>query len=264
MIFDEEIAKDYDLWLQTPQGRYMGKRERDLILDLVAPRRGERLLEVGCGTGEHLALFQQSGCDVTGIDSSAPMLAAARRKLGDKVELVPGTAEDLPFSDNEFDIVAMILSLEFTDDPGKAIGEAIRVSRGRVFLGVLNKLSATALQRRVRGVFHPTLYNSARFYHIGELVRLVRTFLPGVDIRWGSVIFLPSRWYGFAVPLEEALPIMKNPLGAFLGLSFPVKFTMRTVQDIISDPFKIKADGRQPAQGIVREAQFDQRSHPST
>jgi ubiquinone/menaquinone biosynthesis C-methylase UbiE len=264
MIFDEETAKDYDLWLQTPQGRYIDMRERGLILDLVAPRRGERLLEVGCGTGEHLALFQQSGCDVTGIDPSTPMLAAARQKLGDKVELVPGRAEDLPFSDNEFDIVAMILSLEFTDDPEKAIGEAIRVSRDRVFLGVLNKLSAAALQGQVSGGFHPTLYNSARFYHIGELKRLIRTLLPGVHIRWGSVIFLPSDWYGFAAPLEEALPVMKNPLGAFLGLSFPVNFTMRTVQDIIGDPFKIKADGRQPAQGIVRQAQFDQRSHPST
>ena len=55
------------------------------------------------------------------------------------------------------------------------------------------------------------------------------------------------------MPLEETIPMMKNPFGAFLGLSFPVSFTLRTVQDIISDPFKIKADDRQPAQGIVRE-----------
>lgn len=262
MIFDEEIARNYDLWFQTPQGRYIDKREKDLIRDLVLPRRGERLLEVGCGTGEHLALFQSSGCDVTGIDPSAPMLAMARKKLGHKVELVPGKAEDLPFSDNEFDIVSMILSLEFTDDPEKAISEAIRVCRGRVFLGVLNKCSAAALQRRVRGLLHPSIYKTARFYHVGELTRLIRSFLPGVHIRWGSVIFLPNGWYEFAAPLEEAMPVMNNPLGAFLGLSFPVNFTLRTVQNIIGDPFKIKTDGRQPAQGIVREGKFDQRSHP--
>jgi len=262
MIFDEEIANNYDHWFQTPQGRYIDKREKDLILELVAPRRGERLLDVGCGTGEHLALFQNSGCDVTGIDPSAPMLAVARQKLGHKVDLHPGKAEDLPFSDNEFDIVSLILSLEFIADPEKAISEAIRVSRGRVFIGVLNKFSATALQRRVRGLFHPSIYNSARFYHVAELTRLIRYFLPGVHVRWGSVIFLPNSCYRFAAPLEEALPVMKNPLGAFLGLSFPVKFTLRTVQNIIGDPFKIKADGRQPVQGIVREGQFDQRSNP--
>jgi ubiquinone/menaquinone biosynthesis C-methylase UbiE len=262
MIFDEEIARNYDSWFQTPQGRYIDKREKDLILELVAPRRGERLLDVGCGTGEHLALFQNSGCDVTGIDPSAPMLAVARQKLGHKVELLPGKAEDLPFSDNEFDIVSMILSLEFATDPEKAISEAIRVSRGRVFIGVLNKFSAIALQRRVRGLFHPSIYNSARFYHVAELTYLIRHFLPGVHARWGSVIFLPTGCYRFAAPLEEALPVQKNPLGAFLGLSFPVNFTVRTVQNIIGDPFKIKANGRLPAQGIVSEGQFDHRSHP--
>lgn len=262
MIFDEEMAKNYDLWFQTPQGRYIDKREKSLILDLIAPRRGERLLDVGCGTGVHLDLFRSSGCDVTGIDPSAPMLAVARQKLGQKVELLPGKAEDLPFSDNEFDIVTLILTLEFAVDPEKAISEAIRVCRGRVFLGVLNKFSATALQRRVSGLFHPSIYNSARFYHVGELTHLIRSSLPGADIHWGSVIFLPEGWLGFGESLEEALPVMKNPLGAFLGLSFPVNFTLRTVQNIIGDPFKIKANGRQPAQGIVREGKFDQRSHP--
>ena len=262
MIFDDETANNYDRWFQTPPGRYIDRREKDFILDLLAPRRGERLLDVGCGTGEHLVLFQNSGCDVTGIDSSAPMLAVARQKLGHKVELYPGKAEDLPFSDNEFDIVSMILSLEFTDDPEKAISEAIRVCRGRVFLGVLNKFSVIALQRRLSGLFHPSIYKTARFYHVIELTHLIRSFLPGVNIRWGSVIFLPNCWYGFAAPLEEAMLVMKNPFGAFLGLSFPVNFTLRTVQNIIGDPFKIKANGRQPAEGVLREGKFAQRSHP--
>lgn len=262
MIFDHDIAQNYDRWYQTPQGQYINRREKDLIIDLMSPRRGERLLDVGCGTGEHLGLFQGSGCDVTGIDPSDQMLAVARQKLGDKVDLFTGKAEDLPFSDNEFDIVSLILSLEFTRDPEKAISEAIRVSQGRVFLGVLNKFSTVALQRRISGLFHPSVYHSARFFHIGELSRMIRSFLPGVDIRWGSVIFLPKGWYGFGAPLEEALPIINNPLGAFLGLSFTVHFTLRTVQNLIGDPFKIKSDGRQPAQGIIREGQFDKRSHP--
>lgn len=262
MFFDEDIANNYDSWLQTPPGRYIDRREKDFIIDLTAPRRGERLLDVGCGTGEHLVLFQNHGCDVTGLDSSAQMLAVARQKLGHKVELFSGKAEDLPFSDNEFDLVTMILSLEFTEDPEKAISEAIRVCRGRIFLGVLNKCSLTALQRRVRGLFHPSVYKAARFYHVVELTRLVRGFLPGVHIRWGSVILFPNGWYPFATPLEEAMPVMNNPFGAFLGLSFPVNFTLRTVQDIIGDPFKIQANDRQAVQGIIREGKFDQRAHP--
>lgn len=253
MIFDEETAKNYDEWLKTPQGRYIDKREKALILDLIAPRRGEKLLDVGCGTGEHLLLFKDRGCDVTGIEPSVPMLRIARQKLGSNVELYPGRAEELPFSDNEFDIVSLITSLEFTDDPAKAIGEAIRVSRGRVFLGVLNSCSFTAIQRRFGGLFRPSFYREARFSHIYGLTGMVRQFLPDVRIQWGSVIFLPAGWYGFAVGLEETIPVMKNPFGAFLGISFPVTFTLMTVQDIIGDPFKIKAKSGQPIQGTVRE-----------
>ena len=261
MMFEGKTAPDCNSWLQAPPGSYLDERKKNLILRLAAPERGERLLDIGCGTGEYLALFQNSGCDVTGIDSSAELLALARQKLGQKVELLPGQAEDLPFNDNEFDIVSLIFPLEFTADPEKALAEAIRVSQGRVVIGVHNKFSAAMLQRQICCLFSPSFDKMARFYQILELKRLIRSFLPGVDIRWGSVIFLPVRWYGFAVPLEEALLVMNNPFGAFLGLSFPVNFNLRTVQDIIGDPFKMKADERQPAQGIVREGILEQKSH---
>jgi ubiquinone/menaquinone biosynthesis C-methylase UbiE len=255
MIFDEEMAQTYDQWLKTPQGHYVDSREKALIIDLLAPRRGERVLDVGCGTGEHLLFFHNRGCDVTGVDPSDPMLAVAGQKLGSKAELYSGKAEDLPFSDNEFDIVSLITCLEFTDDPEKAISEAIRVCKGRVFLGVLNSYSVTAVQRRATGLFRPSIYRQARFFHAGELTGMVRRLLPGVIIKWGSVIFLPTGCYDFAACMEEAIPVMKNPFGAFLGISFPVTFLLRTVQNVIGEPFKIKAGSGQPVQGIVREGQ---------
>jgi SAM-dependent methyltransferase len=190
---------------------------------------------------------------VTGIDSSASMLETAKQILGDRAELYLGRAEDLPFSDNEFDIVSLIASLELAANPEKAISEAIRVCRGRVFLGVLNRYSITGLRKSARAFFHPADYERARFFHVGELMGMIRRFLPGVRIQWGSVIFLPAGWYGSAARLEEAIPVMKNPLGAFLGFSFSVTFNLRTVQDIISDPFKIRAKSSQPVQGVVRE-----------
>ncbi|MDO8785573.1 MAG: methyltransferase domain-containing protein, partial [Syntrophales bacterium] len=137
MIFGEEVARSYDDWLTTPVGGYIDGREKELILALTLPRKGERLLDVGCGTGEHLLFFRERGCDVTGIEPSPFMLEIAKQKLGHRAEVHTGKAEDLPFSDNEFDIVTLITSLEFTDDPEKAIAEAVRVSRDRVFLGVL-------------------------------------------------------------------------------------------------------------------------------
>ncbi|MCX5857324.1 MAG: methyltransferase domain-containing protein [Deltaproteobacteria bacterium] len=251
-IFNEAVARSYDGWLQTATGRYIDGREKSLILDLIAPRGGERLLDVGCGTGEHLLLFRRKGCDVTGIDPSPDMLKLAGEKLGNRADFHLGCAEDLPFSDNEFDIVTLITSLEFTSDPDRAISEAIRVCRGRVFLGVLNKYSCLGLHRRMHGADRPSVYDHARFFHIGELIAMIRNSLQGIRIRWGSVIFLPYGWYGFAQKMEEAIPVMKNPFGAFFGISFPVTFTYATIQEPIRETVQITAKNRQPVPGTVR------------
>jgi len=120
MVFNKKTAKLSDKRLETVLGRYIFSRQKELILDLVAPRSGERLLGVDCGAGNYLQLFREKGCAVTGIDSSAEMLEIARDKLGGSTELILGKADDLPFSDNEFDIVTLITSLELSCNPQKA------------------------------------------------------------------------------------------------------------------------------------------------
>jgi len=253
MIFDEETARSYDDWLLTPVGRYIDRREKDLIFNLVVPKEGERLLDVRCGTGNHLRFFRRKGCNVTGLESSPSMLDVVRKKLGQRADFHVGKAEDLPFSDNEFDIVTIITSFDSIDDPQKAIGEAIRVSRDRVFIGVFNKYSLIGVRRRITRIFSTSIYNSARFFGIGELTQIVKTALPGVNIRWGSVIFLPFGWYSFATGLEEMIPVMNNPFGAFIGLSFPVVFTHRTIQDIVKSHIKVRTEGKHEVHGAVRE-----------
>ncbi len=252
MSFSEEIARSYDAWRETPAGHYIDSREKSMILDLTQPRGGERLLDVGCGTGDHLWLFRRKGCDVTGVDPSASMLDMARQKLGHKAGFYLGQAEDLPFADDEFDIVTLITSLEFTTDPVQAIHEAIRVCRGRVFIGVLNKFSCLGVTRRLSGCYRSSIYDNARFFGICELATMIRRQLAGVRIRWGSVIFLPYGWYGFAKGLEESLPVMYNPFGAFLGLSFSVTFTQVAVQEPLRELMPLESTGRQPLPGVVR------------
>src|SRR5450759_4788617 len=112
MVFDQRAANLYDERLKTSLGQYIFSRQKELILELVAPHAGERLLDVGCGTGNHLQIFREKWCSVTGIDSSTAMLEIARKKMGSHIDLQLGKAEDLPFSDDEFDIVTMINALE--------------------------------------------------------------------------------------------------------------------------------------------------------
>lgn len=71
------------------------------VLELLAPQQGEAILDLGCGDGVLTKRIAESGADVLGVDSSGPMLAAARA-LGLKVEVADGQA--LPF-EARFDAV---------------------------------------------------------------------------------------------------------------------------------------------------------------
>ena len=112
-IFDFKAAQHYDGWYENPANRFVADLEDQLLLRLLQPARGERILDIGCGTGRHLQVFSEMGLDVTGLDASPYMLDIAREKLGHRAELHQGLAEDLPFEDNSFDIATLITSLEF-------------------------------------------------------------------------------------------------------------------------------------------------------
>ncbi len=66
MVLDQIKAKLSDQRLETSLGRYIFSRQKELILDLVAPHAGERVLDVGCGTGNHLQFFKEKWCSVNG------------------------------------------------------------------------------------------------------------------------------------------------------------------------------------------------------
>jgi SAM-dependent methyltransferase len=235
MSFDEEIARAYDEWLQSPTGYCVDRRKKHLIADLLVPHSGETLLDVGCRTGHYLLFFRRKGCDVAGIDSSSVMLKIAEKKLGKRVEFYEGCSEDLPFSDNEFDIVT-ITSLGCANNPLRTLQEAIRVCRGRLFLGVFNRYSLAASKWHS---FRSQIAGPSSLLSIDALFSMMRAVHTGEAVRWGGVISFPLGWYPFAAGVEEKLPVMKNPFGAFLGMTFPVIYTRITIQEPLRNKLKL-------------------------
>ncbi|NVM57565.1 MAG: methyltransferase domain-containing protein, partial [Desulfobacterales bacterium] len=138
-VFDLKAAREYDNWYQDPENRFVADLENQLMLRLLEPLRGERVLDIGCGTGRHLLMFLKMGLDITGLDASPHVLKIAKKRLGRHGELHQGVAEDLPFEDNSFNIATLITTLEFVGDVEKALQEACRVAKDRIFLGVLNR-----------------------------------------------------------------------------------------------------------------------------
>jgi ubiquinone/menaquinone biosynthesis C-methylase UbiE len=93
---------------------------------------GERVLDVGCGTGSllfHLAAAPEAPV-VTGIDASPLYVAAAQARIGDAVvSVAEGDACALEFADGSFDRVMSQLVLQFIPDAAKAAREMARVAR---------------------------------------------------------------------------------------------------------------------------------------
>ena len=100
---------------------------------------GDRVLEVGVGTGINAALYPNE-CSVTGIDLSGPMLEKARDRIARKgvhnVRLLQMDAANLKFADDTFDIVYAPYVISVVPDPVAVTREMLRVCRpgGRIVI----------------------------------------------------------------------------------------------------------------------------------
>ena len=93
------------------------------------PRDGGHVLDVATGTGLVAAELVRRGFRVTGVDQSAEMLARARERFGEGVELVEASAESLPFPDAAFDHLTVTYLLRYVAEPGATLAELTRVVR---------------------------------------------------------------------------------------------------------------------------------------
>lgn len=130
-MFDD-VARRYDLTndvLSLGQDRRWRKR----VVDLVAPRPGERVLDLAAGTGTSSEPFHAAGATVVPCDFSLGMLQVGKRQLSH----LPFTAGDgmaLPFRDDSFDAVTISFGLRNIHDPVQGLRELLRVTKpgGRV------------------------------------------------------------------------------------------------------------------------------------
>src|SRR6516165_380552 len=133
-------------------------RWRRALLDAIDPRPGQRILDVATGTGMVAASLARRGAEVTGLDQSEHMLSAARQRLAEhpdlanKITLVQGEAEQLPFADEEFDALTFTYLLRYVDDRLATMRELARVLRpggriGMVEFGVPSAAPLRALWR---------------------------------------------------------------------------------------------------------------------
>ncbi|MFH1505301.1 MAG: methyltransferase domain-containing protein [Candidatus Omnitrophota bacterium] len=176
----EKHSKIYDAWYDKYRFAYLSELK---VLKKVIPKQGKSL-EIGVGTGRFASVL---GINL-GIDSSYEMIEIARQR---GVAARWGFGEDLPFFNSTFNLVAIIVTLSFVNNPLKVLQEARRVLEddGKLVVGIIDKNSFL-------GKFYQT--KKSIFYKKADLftVERLRNLLKIAGFRqfscWQTIFKLPS------------------------------------------------------------------------
>jgi len=215
----------YADWRSTSLGEITETLEQGLILRLAGDVKDCAVLDVGCGDGSLNLAFRRGGAaTIVGCDVDPRMIARARdqsARSDARIGYALARAEQLPFRDDSFDVVAIVAVLAFVEDPQVALREIARVLNpgGRLVIGDLGKWSLWAASRRIRGWYGAEMWRAARFRSAGELRRLIEKAGFRVD-RCSGAIYYP-RWEFAArlmAPVDPRLGELTTFGAAFVGL----------------------------------------------
>ena len=104
-------------------------------------RRGDRLLDAACGTGNLAVIASRAGCEVHGLDIATNLIAQARaraRAEGLNITYTEGDAEALPYDDASFDVAVSMYGVMFTPQPERIVDELRRVTKPGGMIALAN------------------------------------------------------------------------------------------------------------------------------
>ena len=157
----DEYASSYDKTLD-----FLNSFEGEVLQRMLRGVRGGKILDVGCGTGRLIRQLLDRGAEIVGLDISPEMLKIARKKFK-KTTFIEGNIENMPFPDDNFNIVIASFVIVHLKDLRKAFDEVYRVLKpGGIFIVTnINQRKSPKL----KGSFEKEIVIKS-FYHIPEQV----------------------------------------------------------------------------------------------
>ena len=152
----ESSARRYDAGINILSLGQINKIKREIVENYIAA--GDKVLEIGCGTGTLAVLCAEKGASVFGFDMSSRMLAIAKktireRNLGDRVEIAEmGAIEmDKAFASETFDKVVstLVFSELYSDEQKYVLAEAYRVLKHGGLIVIADEVRSNSVAKRV-------------------------------------------------------------------------------------------------------------------
>jgi ubiquinone/menaquinone biosynthesis C-methylase UbiE len=171
-----------------------------VVVETAGLKAGERVLDLGCGTGNAALVAAELGADVVGVDPAPRLLDVARRRgreTGMKVTFQLGEAARLPIDDSTVDAVVSVFGVIFAPDPAAAAAEMARVlaPEGRIVLsswlpvGAIHEMNAAAVEAIRQAMGAPAPPGPFAWHDREALEGLLRPFGFTVDIREHELAF---------------------------------------------------------------------------
>ena len=149
------VASKYDI-MNDVMSLGIHRLWKDAMMDWLAPRPGQKLLDVAGGTGDiSFRFLRRAGSGhATVLDLTEPMLTEGRKRaeaeqMQEQLDWVVGDAMSLPFPDNSFDVYTISFGIRNVTRPQQALEEAFRVLRpgGRLMVLEFSQLPVPAMQK---------------------------------------------------------------------------------------------------------------------
>lgn len=214
--YTEEVSDSWNASLYQKRHSFVWEFGRDLIA-LLDPRPGERVLDVGCGTGQLTAEIAKAGAHVTGIDNSEEMIQQARGNYPALAFEVRDVC-DLPYRD-AFEAVFSNAVLHWVTRAGDAAASMARtlVPGGRLVVelggsgNIACLLDASDRALRALGVENPERYHPWYYPTVGEYAAVLERH--GFEVAFASLFDRPTPLQGG----EEAIPNFLRMFGGRLA-----------------------------------------------
>jgi ubiquinone/menaquinone biosynthesis C-methylase UbiE len=234
-IFDLNNSRLYKKWAEDTANAKLIAKHIDIAFNMLNPTPESSILDIGCKLGYNLEFFIKKGLNATGVETSPYLIDFALQRIKNKADIHKSEFEELPFEDNSFDYSTLITTLEFSKNPIKTIEEACRVTKDKIFIGILNKYAVKNIERKIKGIFSDTIYKKARFFAIWEINNIIKSLMGDIPITW------KTSYQSLPIIKEASLKnesleniLRKNPFAAFAGITAILKPTFRTT------PLKLK------------------------